>query len=684
MTVYVESLMNGQYVGRAWNGQGQQHFKTQLLPPEVDAPRQAFWVELDGQLLHSHWEYVDFEQTQEEDKLHHVLILKHGVRPVTIRVHTVLDGTPIITRWLEITNTGDQPAALSSAYPWSGCLYTGAGLQYRFLKEGELYSVGYMQGHAHGREGQFDWRPLPNSTYRINGRYRRKRARHPMFVVRNEITGEHFIGQLAWSGGYAFEFDITDGPEDANVSPLLFFRAGPEAPAPMRIIAPEETVATPEMHLGMVQGDLDEAVQAMHDHIRQSVMMPQPRGRGCWVEGGIAGDIFELTPELVNSAIDVSAELGAEVVFIDAGWYGDKDTYWATRVGDWNVGNRLPEGLASFRKRCHEKGMLWGLWMEAERIGHESRMAQDHPEYGSLSYSGERFSPVDLSNPEVARWFEDSINRVIQENELDFFRLDYNCTLGYGGTRLEGGFVENNYWRYYETLYAVFDRIRARYPDLILENCAGGGGRTDFGMIKRFSHTWVTDQQQPPYSFTIGNGMTIALPPELVDRHLIGQGQPTHLAGSIDWQCRLAMFGRPTIGTVLWLVGADPNPVLKERVKRTVKMYKEFVRPFLPTSRIYHHTPTLTHMSDPYGIGVMELVSRDKTKAIAGLFRTAGPENEYLMRFKGLDPAKRYEVTSDRTGTTFVMEGKDLVYTGLPIRLDSALDSELLLCKAVG
>jgi alpha-galactosidase len=203
-------------------------------------------------------------------------------------------------------------------------------------------------------------------------------------------------------------------------------------------------------------------------------------------------------------------------------------------------------------------------------------------------------------------------------------------------------------------------------------------------MVKRFSHTWVTDVPKAPYSFTIGNGITLALPPELVDRHLLGQGQPTHLAGSIDFQCRLSLFGRPSIGALLWLPGAEPNPEVIGRVKRMIKMYKEFVRPFMPTSRMYHHTPTLTHPTDPYGIGVMELVSRDKTKAIAGLFRLAGPENEYTMRFKGLDPAKRYEVTSDNSGTTFVMEGKDLVYSGLPIRLDSALDSELLLCKAIG
>jgi len=63
---------------------------------------------------------------------------------------------------------------------------------------------------------------------------------------------------------------------------------------------------------------------------------------------------------------------------------------------------------------------------------------------------------------------------------------------------------------------------------VIFENCAGGGGRTDIGMVKRFGHTDVTDWQIAPRSFTITNGMTMALPPEYVDRLLGGQsGQTT-------------------------------------------------------------------------------------------------------------------------------------------------------------
>lgn len=38
----------------------------------------------------------------------------------------------------------------------------------------------------------------------------------------------------------------------------------------------------------MVNGDMDMAVNGMHAHIRKSVMMPQARGRGCWIETAAA------------------------------------------------------------------------------------------------------------------------------------------------------------------------------------------------------------------------------------------------------------------------------------------------------------------------------------------------------------------------------------------------------------
>jgi alpha-galactosidase len=602
---------------------------------------------------------------------------------VVVKAHTKLDGTPILARWLEVTNAGERPAAVSAVAPWCGILQKVNRWRSHLGDSNlPLYSLGYFTNTHWGNEGDFQWHDLPHAGYRVDGRYRRDRHRHPMFVLRSNVGGEHFICQLAWSGGYSFEFDLDADAGTMDQAARLFFRAGPDAPAPLRVLAPGETALTPEVHLGPVFGDLDTAIQAMHDHLRQSVFMPQPRGRGGWVESGIGPEI-EITAEQVIHAIDAAADFGAEVFFVDASWYAPPGGNWWSTVGDWEANReRFPEGLAPFRDRVHDQGMLWGLWMDAERIGEESRLFTQHPDWLAAAYDGERRlgGLMDLTNPEVAKWMEEQISRVIEDNGLEFFRLDHNTHPGPGLRTLRDGFAENGYWRYYDALYAIYDRLRTRFPEVIFENCAGGGGRTDIGLVRRFSHTWVTDWQIAPRSFTITNGMTMALPPEYVDR-LLG-GQSGHTMAEFEFQSRLLLFVRPTIGFAKPM-GADWSPRLLARLKHFVGLYKDFVRPFMATGRVYHHTPTLQG-PDPQGWGVLELAAGDRTRAICGLFQLSAPtEPEYLLRLRGLDVGRRYRVTFDNSGQSCELDGVVLTKQGLPIRLEGALTSELLLFEAV-
>ncbi len=676
---YQESLSRGQLVGRGWNGSGYTNPEPERFDAASHPAPQAFWVEVDGQLLRSHWEWSDFSQTEEENGLTAVLELRHTVRPVVVRVHTVLDGTPILTRWLEIENCSEQPAALSAAFPWSGVLQTCA---YDIDDEASPYSVGYFIDTHWGNEGDFDWRALPRAGYRIDGRYRRGRHRHPFFVLRNHQGGEQFVGTLAWSGGYAFEFDVDDG--DSREGSRLWFRAGPDGPAPLRVIGPGETVTTPEMHLGVVIGDFDSCIHALHDHLRTSVIPPQNPDHAGLVVSGI-GPEQELTPELIFSEIDACADAGAEVFLIDASWYTPPHGSWHATVGDWQVSfERFPGGLTPFRDYVHGKGMKFGLWMDGERVGPESRIAREKPEWLATPYGDEGGlgGMIDLTRPDAAEWMESEIDRLIVEHELDLFRLDYNIgNIGAGAYSEQAGFVENAYWRYYEAVYGIYGRLSARHKDVIFQNCASGGARTDLGMVRYFDHTWVTDWQIAPRAFTITNGMTMALPPERVDR-LAGMGQSGQRTAELDFQFRLQLFVHPSLN---WfhLKDAAPNKVQQARIRNAVRIYKDFVRPIHPTSRIYHHTPVAKGF-EPHGWGVLELASRDRTKAIAGLFRLSDPaEPEYLLRFRGIDPGRRYRVTFDNSSESCEVDGMTLTRTGIVSPLETALTSELLIVEAV-
>ena len=174
--------------------------------------------------------------------------------------------------------------------------------------------------------------------------------------------------------------------------------------------------------------------------------------------------------------------------------------------------------------------------------------------------------------------------------------------------------------------------------------------------------------------------MTMALPPEYVDR-LLG-GQDGHITGDVDFQARLLLFVRPTMG-FLAPRGQPASPALLGRVQHMVKLYKEFVRPFMATGRIYHHTPAFDG-PEPKGWGVLELASADRSRGMAGLFQLSDPgEPEYLLRVRGLDLGRRYRVTWDNSGQTCEVDGFTLMKQGLPVRLEGALTSELLLFEAL-
>jgi len=124
LTNYDEILTDGRWVGRYWNSTGfieKEYFADDLFDlPFPALPIEAFNLEIDGQRLHFGWKFVNF--IEEEPNVHSIVELESEIRPVRVRIHTRLDGTPIMTRWLEITNLSDKPAALSKLSPWSGLL----------------------------------------------------------------------------------------------------------------------------------------------------------------------------------------------------------------------------------------------------------------------------------------------------------------------------------------------------------------------------------------------------------------------------------------------------------------------------------------------------------------------------------------------------------------------------------
>jgi alpha-galactosidase len=207
--------------------------------------------------------------------------------------------------------------------------------------------------------------------------------------------------------------------------------------------------------------------------------------------------------------------------------------------------------------------------------------------------------------------------------------------------------------------------------------------RNDLGMAGRWHEPYLTDGLNTPHVLRNYSGQTLGQPPE---NFVIAFGIPalSPNRGYFDTQLR-STFSLATP----WLAPVAPtlkdlSPQRLERYRHYSTLYKEFIRPLWPTCRMYHHAPVNMHQDfDKGGWFVAEFASPDRTKAWATFVRLAEADGDvYVFRPRGLDPARTYRVTVDSVGTTAKVDGMQLIQQGLPVRLETALSSELLLFQA--
>ena len=287
-----------------------------------------------------------------------------------------------------------------------------------------------------------------------------------------------------------------------------------------------------------------------------------------------------------------------------------------------------------------------------------------------------------MTRPEVVAWTEGELTRVIEDYGVELFRLDYNVSTSDLLNKTDKGHgQENAYIRYYKNTNEMYKRLRKRFPNVIFENCAGGGGRTDVGFLSNFHHTWVSDWNEAPRSFAITNEMTMCLPPEIVNR--VVSGMNCHRRASLGFQIRNALFGSPTVNDFS-SVRAQENSDQLSFAKHEFDIYINFVRRYAGRDMIFHHTPEVYENSAsefPTGTGVIERAADDGNQGIVGIFRLADAGNEENTRVfpRGVNPADEYVLTFDNSGYSITVTGYDMMNNGVNIRLSGSMTSELLI-----
>ena len=157
---------------------------------------------------------------------------------------------------------------------------------------------------------------------------------------------------------------------------------------------------------------------------------------------------------------------------------------------------------------------------------------------------------------------------------------------------------------------------------MVFQNCAGGGGRLDWGTLARFHNTELSDWMRLPRGFKILNGVTMSLPPEMLLRTFGTEVGEHVLDGDVDTQlrhcfCRLIFRGiAPTL--------EDLTEYLRDRIGHYLDIYRKHIRPIMQNGRVYHHTPFLKH-AEAAPWCVLEYGRKDCITSVAVVMRTAQP-----------------------------------------------------------
>ena len=620
--------------------------------------------------------YVEHSNEPKGDGVNETVItLKDDKYPVTVKLHYIAYGKEnIIRTFSEISHQEKKPVTLSK--------YASSMLH---LNSSRYFLTEFSGDWAH--EANITERELDFGKKVVDTKLgtRANLFVSPFFQLSlgnpsQENAGEVLVGTLGWTGNFRFIFEVDNKNELRIISGINSYASEYKLPA-------NEVFRTPDFYFTYSCQGKGEASRSFHDWARNHQVKKGGETRMTLLNNWEA-TYFTFDENKLIGLIDEATKLGVDMFLLDDGWFANKYPRSSDRqgLGDWEeTADKLPNGIGRLVEESQKKGIKFGLWIEPEMVNPKSELYENHKDWvihlpNRDEYYFRNQMVLDLSNPKVQDHVFGVVDKLMTKYpSIAFFKWDCNSPI----TNIYSMYLKEKqshlYIDYVRGLYKVLDRIKAKYPDLPMMLCSGGGGRSDYEALKYFTEFWPSDNTDPIERLFIQWGFSQVFPSKTLCAHVTTWNRGT----SIKFRTDVAMMCK--LGFDIKLDDMSQSDHLY--CVQAVKNYNR-LKPVILDGDLYR-------LVSPYGSNHTSsmYVGKDRKTAVVFAFdiHPRYGEKTLPVRLQGLNSDQMYRVkeinmmsgsSSSLKDNGQLFSGEYLMNVGLNVFTTRQLNSRVIEIKA--
>ena len=561
--------------------------------------------------------------------------------------YTVYPDEDMISRYFTVKNTGESDVYLEN----------GASLALDI--SGDNFDLLSFYGH-HCKERMLQRSPILHLTTVMESR--RGATGHDMtnsFIIADreatETAGDAYGFSFVYSGNFRNSVEL-------NNQNFVRVIMGIHPDGFKWKLATGESFASPEAVMTYAGCGIGQVSRNMHRFTRRYIVRPCALGKRPVVLNTWEGVFFDLDEDKMMDFAVAAKECGFDMLVMDDGWFGKRYNDRAG-LGDWQANpERFKNGLPAFVKRVKEVGIQFGIWIELEMINPDSDLFRAHPDW-ALQATGRRSTlsrhqlVLDMANPEVVEYLKATFAETFRDVPIDYIKWDFNRNLSeVSSLSLPADRRGEVYHRFMLGVYDLYQWFCDTYPNVMIENCSGGGGRYDLGMMKYSSMIWTSDNTNPNDRIRIQYGSSFCYPACVMSCHVSNHGNSIENAAETDYRWKVAMQGMLGYELDATIISDEA----KARIKREIEEYRIY-QDVISDGDLYR----LISPFEANGKSAGYYVSEDGGKIVAFFYQPEGEEpREYRLKIDVPDGTV-WTCPSNRQSPYYSHELKD---SGLVVR----------------